>query len=145
MSALDETPPFPNSIETIDELRTFLWKQHGVTVGEDDPILLVFTMHRVALAQQERHYDRQRKHFIEAINQSISHFTCDVKGAIETFKNEAIGDVVRERIEAMNEASRQADRASANIRKYMFYLGILTAVNLLAVFFSIGLLFSVTR
>ena len=145
MSALDDMPPLPNSIETTEELRTFLWKQHGVTVGEDDPILMVFTMLRVALDRQERHYERQRTEFVGTIKQSVSYFTCDVKAAIDAFKNEAIGDVVRERVEAMNEAARQADRATGKFKKNLLYLSIITAVNLIAVVFNVGLLFAAAR
>lgn len=145
MSALDDMPPLPHRIETTDELRTYLWNQHGVTVGEDDPILLVFTMHRVALAQQEDHYERQRTEFLGTIKQSVGYFTSDVKAAIDAFKNEAIGDVVRERVEAMNEAARQADRATGKFNKNLLYLSIITAVNLLAVVFNIGLLFAAAR
>lgn len=145
MSALDDMPPLPNSIETIDELRTFLWKQHGVTVGEDDPILLVFTMLRVGLDQQERHNERERRALAEAVKAAADTFTRDVDVSIKTFKNEAIGDVVRERVEAMNEAARQADRATGKFKKNLQYLSVITAVNLLAVVFNIGLLFAAAR
>ncbi|WP_404424266.1 hypothetical protein [Thalassospira australica] len=145
MSALDDMPPLPNSIETIDELRTFLWKQHGVTVGEDDPILLVFTMLRVGLDQQERHNERERRALSEAVQAAADTFTRDVDVSIKTFKNEAIGDVVRERVEAMNEAARQADRATGKFRKNLLYLSIITAVNLIAVVFNVGLLFAAAR
>lgn len=145
MSALDDMPPLPNSIETIDELRTFLWKQHGVTVGEDDPILLVFTMLRVGLDQQERYNERERRALAEAVQAAADTFTRDVDISIKTFKNEAIGDVVRERVEAMNEAARQADRATSKFRKNLLYLSIITAVNLIAVVFNVGLLFAAAR
>ena len=145
MSALDEKPPLPNNIDTVDELRTFLWRQHEVSIGTDDPILVVYTMLKVALNQIEQQHAKDRQETEKAVKAAANTFTTDVSIAIKNFKEEAIGDVVRERVQAMNEAARQADRASSNIRKCMFYLGILTAVNLLAVFFSIGLLFSVTR
>lgn len=145
MSALDEKPPLPNSIETVDELRAFLWRQHEVAIGVDDPILVVHTMLRVTLNQIEQQNAKDRREMEKAVKAAADTFTTDVSIAIKNFKEEAIGDVVRERVQAMNEAARQADRASANIRKSMFYQGILTAVNLLAVFFSIGLLFSVAR
>ena len=145
MSALDDMPPLPNSIETIDELRTFLWKQHGDTVGEDDPILLVFTMLRVGLDQQERYNERERRALAEAVQAAADTFTRDVDISIKTFKNEAIGDVARERVEAMDEAARQADRATGKFRKNLLYLSIITAVNLIAVVFNVGLLFAAAR
>ncbi|MDP2699941.1 hypothetical protein [Thalassospira sp.] len=145
MSSLDDMPPLPDSIDTSDELRTFLWKKHEVSVGKDDPILLVFTMLRIALDQQEKLNERTRRDTEKAVQAAADGFTRDVNVSIQTFKNEAIGDVVRERVEAMNEAARQADRATANFKKSLFALGILTAVNLLAAFFTLGVLFITIR
>jgi DNA integrity scanning protein DisA with diadenylate cyclase activity len=145
MSALDDKPPLPNSIETIDELRTFLWQQHEISVGKDDPILLVFSMLRVALVQVEQQNAMSRREMEKSVQSAADVFTRDVTISIKNFKEEAIGDVVRERVQAMSEAARQADRATGKFKKNVFYLGLITAVNLLSAFFMIGLLFSVAR
>ncbi len=145
MSSLDDKPPLPNSIDTVDELRTYLWQQHETSVGKDDPIVLVFTMLKVALAQVEQQNANSRREMEKSVQVAADAFTRDVTIAIKNFKEEAIGDVVRERVEAMNEAARQADRATGKFKKTVFYLALITAVNLLAAFFMIGLLFSVAR
>ena len=145
MSALDESPPLPVNIDTFEDLRTYLWQQHGTTVNPDDPVMLVFTMLRVGLDQHEQLNERNRQDLANSVQAIADGFTTDVNQSIQTFKEEAIGDVVRERIEAMNEAARQADRATSNFKKLLFYQAILTAVNLLAAFFTIGVLFTLVR
>lgn len=142
---LDETPPVPVAMDNFEELRGYLWKIHGITIAEDDPILVVFTMLRVALDQHELSNDRYLKELDEAVQASATKFTEDVSNAIAEFKEEAIGDVVRERIAAMNEAARQADRATAQFRKLLLYLSVLTATCLLSTIFTIGVLFTVSR
>ena len=100
--------------------------------------MLVFTMLRVGLDQHEQLNERNRLNLANAVQAIADGFTKDVNQSIQTFKEEAIGDVVRERIEAMNEAT-------SNFKKLLFYQAILTAVNLLAAFFTIGVLFTLVR
>ena len=86
-SVLDEAPPPPLTMDSIEELRTHLWKVHQVTV-----------------------------------------------------ENEALTDAVRERLSAMQEAARLADTAQDRFRKMVKLISILTALNLVAVVFTLGVL-----
>mgnify|MGYP003110803075 CR=1 FL=1 len=144
-SALDDMPPPPDALDTFEDLRAYLWKCHGVTVGDDDPILLVFSMLRAATTLQERNQLRLSGDLEKTLKAAVEAFTRDVNVSIATFKNEAIGDVVRERVEAMNESAKQADTAVARFKKCLFAQSIMTAVNILAALFTIGVLFTVTR
>ena len=145
VSALDDLPPPPDTLETFEDLRSYLWQSHGVTVGADDPILLVYSMLRVAAAMQEKNQKQLSADLKKAIAATAEGFTRDVNVSIATFKNEAIGDVVRDRIEAMNQSAKQADTAVERFRKCLRMQTILTAVNVLAVLLSIALLYIVSR
>ena len=72
----EKTPELP-AITTIDELRTYLHAQHGVTVGENDPVMLVFSMHRVFLNDYEHMLDRHNTALTSVLETAIRGLTAD--------------------------------------------------------------------
>ncbi len=139
-SVLDEAPPPPLTMDSIEELRTHLWKVHQVTVEDGDPVLMIYTIHKVVLDEHRRLIDQHNRTLSGIIQAQADAFTTDVTAAIEDFKNEALTDAVRERLSAMQEAARLADTAQDRFRKMIKLISILTALNLVAVVFTLGVL-----
>ena len=61
----------PPSIEDGEQLRAWLHAEHGVAVGEDDPVMLVHSIHRAALADYERMLERHNRVFTETIGSAL--------------------------------------------------------------------------
>ncbi|PKR56323.1 hypothetical protein [Thalassospira lohafexi] len=139
-SVLDEAPPPPLTMDSIEELRTHLWKVHQVNVEDGDPVLMIYTIHKVVLDEHRRLIDQHNRTLSGIIQAQAETFTTDVTSAIEDFKNEALTDAVRERLSAMQEAARLADTAQDRFRKMVKLISILTALNLVAVVFTLGVL-----
>ncbi len=139
MTALDAPPP-PPALESLDDLRTYLWQVHQVTVSADDPLLMTYTVHKVALNEIARlldHYERALSDNVKATGET---FTDDVTAAIERFQAEALTDTVRERLAAMQEAARLSDASQIQFRRLIRVLTGLTLVNLVAALVSLGVL-----
>ncbi|WP_417247593.1 MULTISPECIES: hypothetical protein [Pseudomonadota] len=139
-SILDEAAPPPLTMDSIEELRIHLWKVHQVTVEDSDPVLMIYTIHKVVLDEHRRLIDQHNRTLSGIIQAQADSFTADVTAAIEDFKNEALTDAVRERLSAMQEAARLADTAQDRFRKMVKLISILTALNLVAVVFTLGVL-----
>lgn len=143
-SLLDDTPPPPVTMDSIEELRTYLWQQHQITVDQDDPILLVHTILRLSLDEQRRLNDQYNRALSQTLRDASQDFTKDVLTAIDAFKAEALGDVVRERIKTMNETAEMAEDAIGQFARLLRTQKILTTLNILAVVFVVGVLSALT-
>ncbi|WP_142850717.1 hypothetical protein [Telmatospirillum sp. J64-1] len=145
MSALDSPPPPPLTMDSLEDLRAYLARTHRTIVAEDDPILMLYTIHRVALDEFMRLLDRQEQALSDQVRATGENLKKEVETLIEGFKSEALGAAVRERIAAMQEAARMADTAQDRFRKNLRLLSILTALNFAAVVFTLGVLTVLTR
>tara|TARA_R110001583_G_scaffold195530_1_gene375479 strand:- start:19333 stop:19773 length:441 start_codon:yes stop_codon:yes gene_type:complete len=141
---LDDTPPPPVTMDSIEELRTYLWQQHQITVDADDPVLLVHTILRLSLDEQRRVNDQYNRALSQTVRDSSQDFTKDVLAAINAFKAEALGDVVRERIRTMNETAEMAEDATRQFSRLLRTQKILTTLNIVAVVFVVGVLSALT-
>jgi hypothetical protein len=124
----DDQPP-PPEITTVEALREHLWRAHGVTVGTDDPVLMVHTLHQVLLGDWERAMNTQRRLLSQAVAASAQSFAEDARRSIEAFKEEVLADALRQKSVAMNEAAKLADQAQAQFRTLLRTLSILTILN----------------
>lgn len=145
MTALDAPPPPPLTMDSLEDLRAHLWKVHQVTVDPADPILMLHTIHRVALDEYRRLLDQHNRALSDQVRASAKSFTDDVRAEIEAFKAEALGAAVRERLAAMQEAARLADTAQDRFRRNIKLLTTLTVINFACVVFVLGVLTVLVR
>jgi hypothetical protein len=131
-------------MDSVEELRTYLWQQHQITVDADDPVLLVHTILRLSLDEQRRVNDQYNRALSQTVRDSSQDFTKDVLAAIDAFKAEALGDVVRERIRTLNETAEMAEDATRQFSRLLRTQKILTTLNILAVVFVVGVLSALT-
>ncbi|WP_413208474.1 hypothetical protein [Rhodospirillum sp. A1_3_36] len=125
----DDRPP-PPEITTVEALREHLWRTHGTTVGTDDPLLMVHTLHQVFLGDWERAMNTQRRLLSQAVAASAQSFAEDARRSIEGFKDEVLTDALRQKSVTMNEAAKLADQAQARFRRLLRTLTLLTTLNI---------------
>lgn len=144
-TVLDEAPPPHLTMDNIEELRAYLWKRHGVTIGLDDPIMLLNTLNLLALAQHEKLIEKHNDTLAKEVSSAAAKFGADMQQALERFKNEALSDVVRDRVQSMNHSAELADRTVVQFRKTLRTQKILTAINILSVVCALGVLAALAR
>ena len=133
-------PPLLSGEESLEELRSILWRAHGVSVDRHDPVLMVHTIHRVALHDIERMLDGQARRFSDAGEALAGKLATDVTAAIEDLKSEALTDALRERLATVHQTAELTTACINRIRKTCRQLVWLTLANYLAVAFSLGVL-----
>lgn len=109
----DTETPDDVSVTSLDELRAYLHSEHGVSVGQDDPILLQFTMNRLFLAEYDQLLDRHNTAITSVIGKAV-------KGLTE----EAISENLKEQV-------RLADRTQQEFERQYKRAKLLSVVNLI--------------
>ncbi|MEQ8664832.1 MAG: hypothetical protein RIC16_03825 [Rhodospirillales bacterium] len=140
--ALNEAPPPPvmSGEESLEELRAILWRTHGISVDAHDPVLMVNTIHRVALKDFERMLDGQARRFSDAGGAVADKLATDISGTIEELKTKALNDALRERLMTINETAQLTTETVKKFRKTFRQLVWLTLANYLAVTVTLGIL-----
>jgi len=65
----------PPECTTIDAMRAYLHRQHGVGVGPEDPVLFLHTMFRVFLGDYERLLQRHHQAITQVIGEALMGLT----------------------------------------------------------------------
>jgi Na+-translocating ferredoxin:NAD+ oxidoreductase RnfC subunit len=126
--------------QSLDELRAQLLKLHGVTVSADDPILMVYTIHRVAVDEFADMLARHEQAHSQALEETSAKHREAVSRAVEEIASEVMSDTVRERLLAMQEAAITADRSQQAMRRHLRRVMLLTACSTLAAITATGAL-----
>jgi len=146
MSELDAPPPPPLLGEgSLEELLTLLWKTHKVTVDEFDPILMVHTIHKVAIVDFQRMLDRYSRVYSDMTNEAAQAFSDDVKQSIEELKSTALTDAVRERLATIKDTAELTNNLQNRLRKSARQILVLTILNYLGVAITLGVLIYVIK
>lgn len=134
--------------QSLDELRAHLLKTHGAAVAADDPILMVYTIHRVAVDEMAAMLEAAKADQVDALEKaSATHREAmeaasakhreAVEKAVESIASEVMTDTVRERLLAMQEAAVTADRTHTAMRRLVWRLSLLSLMTSLAAILAV--------
>lgn len=101
------------SITSVDELKAYLHSAHGVSVGTDDPIMLVHTINSLHIQETEKLHKRHNLALTEAL-------TIVVKG----MTSDAISQNLQEQV-------RLADRTHQEFERQYKRTRLLSVVNII--------------
>ncbi len=132
-------------MDSMEDLRAYLWKVHQVTVDSSDPILMLHTIHRVALDEYRRMLDQHSRTLSDQVRGIAANVAGEIRAVVDEFKSEASAAAVRERVAAIQEATRLADTAQAAFRRNIRLLIGITVLNIVAVVFVLGALTVLVR
>lgn len=132
-------------MDSMEALRAHLWKLHQTTVDIADPVLMVYSIHQVALADMQRHLDQANRALSDQVRGIVAGATSDIRAVVDLFKADATAEAVKAKVEAIQEAAKLADTSQTAFRRSTRLLSILTAINLTAVVFVLGALTVLTH
>lgn len=112
--------------QSIDDLRAALLKDHGASVGKDDPVLMVYTIHRAALGETVQALDAFRTTLRDEVTAISRGHTAEVRAALAEIHDAVTSDALKQRLAAMQEAAVLADRSTAALRRLVFRLSLLS-------------------
>lgn len=73
-----------------DEVRTAIHREHGVSIGKDDPILMIFTAQKLFVEKLAASQDEMMRRFREDMQQTILELQSVSKKNAETIINASI-------------------------------------------------------
>lgn len=122
------TPPLPPA-QSMDDLRAALLRTHGTTVGREDPVLMVYTIHRAALGETVQALDDFRAKLAEEVASISAAHSTEVRAALNGISEAVMSDALKQRLAAMQEAAVLADRTTTDMRRIATRLAILSFAN----------------
>ncbi|GAK46864.1 conserved protein [Tepidicaulis marinus] len=140
MSVLDTPPPPPLTMDSLEELRAYLWKVHQVTVDQNDPILMLHTIHKVALDEYARLLDGHKRQLSENVEKITKDLCDEVRLIIGDLEADALNDAVRERLATIHEAERLSGKTLAHLKQTLKAQRLLTLINFAALGCALGVL-----
>lgn len=133
-------PPVLADEESLEALRSLLWRVHQATVEKDDPILMAYTIHRAALSDFQKMLDAQTRRFSDAAHQTAEQLGREISSMIDDVKAKALNDAIRERLAAINEAAQVAEQSQIAMKKTARRMTIVAGVSMAGALLSLAVL-----
>ena len=118
----------PQTHMSLADLRTRIWEVHGVTVGEDDPVMVLHTIHAAFLDDYQAMLDRHHEAMRASVGEIVGELSATLSETVETFQSETLTESLRDKIAQISEQARIADQAKAGMRRIAWAVGALSLV-----------------
>ncbi len=125
--SLDQAPM------SLKQLKAKNWEETGVTVGRDDPILIMRVIQQLTLDEYENLLKTHSQAITVYMGQSAEVFTKNVQQSILEFKQEILTESLRERLIMITELTSQNKRLLKQTKRQSKIMAILTVINLTSV------------
>lgn len=122
-------------VGSLGDFRTVIWERHGLTLDDDDPVMVYRTIHELALSDLEALLSRHNDALTAVMTRAIEPAANGLKASIEAFQAETLDNSLREKIAQISEQSRIAEATLADmkrIRRQVFFISLGNAGVLLA-------------
>lgn len=121
---------------SLDELRRRLMSDTGIPLSADDPVLLIYAIHRVALDEQAALSAALLQDTREDIEAATTQVTAEMSqalnGLIHTVKEQLSSHTLNARLKAMQEAAIVGNEAVTGMRRMVRWAAVITSLNILA-------------
>lgn len=122
--------------KTREQLRQILMAETGIPVSADDPVLLVYAIHRVSLEEQTAIMATLLAEAREVLDASTTKAAADLaatlKGQMAALKEQIASDTLRERLTAMQETAVLANQAVTGMQRQVRWGAAISSLTILA-------------
>lgn len=119
-----------------EELRRVLMCDTDIPVSRDDPVLLIYGIHRVALNEQATVTDALLAKTREDIEAATTQVTAEMSQAlselIRAVKDHLSSNTLNARLKAMQEAAVVGNEAVTGMRRMVRWAALITTLNIMA-------------
>ena len=134
----------PQTHMSLADLRTRIWEVHGLTMDENDPVLVLHTVHAAFLEDYQAMLDRHHEAVRASVGEIVGELSANLSETVEAFQSETLTESLREKIAQISEQTRIANAAQAGMRRIAWAVGVLAFVSCgaaaLSLFFFLQLL-----
>lgn len=139
----ESAPAAPVAL-SVEEARKLLAERHGTVVGDDDPLLMLVTLHQGFLADYERLLARHSAALESLLGQTGDTVSGSVRESLSVLRDEALAGALRNILAKVTEEPRSSEslfeRFGAASRSLIQVLSVLTAMSWLAAAAAVAVL-----
>ncbi len=126
-----EKPPLKFNVQDIKE---HIWKKHGISVGDDDPILAIWSIHELFLEQfihDQNNISLQNLRELIKINGQYSDaLNRRIVEALKLFQDETLHGTIQNNLSKIVEISREGEKIIDHFKNQQKFLKTMTFINL---------------
>lgn len=119
-----------------DKLRRQLMSDTGIPLSADDPVLLIYGIHRIALDEQTELsaalLQETREDIEAATTQVTAEMSQALSGLIRTVQEQLSSHTLNARLKAMQEAAIVGNEAVTGMRRMVRWAALITTINIMA-------------
>ncbi|MBS4047936.1 MAG: hypothetical protein KG075_16450 [Alphaproteobacteria bacterium] len=115
------------------EVRTMLLAEHGVAVGEDDPILMSVTLHAAFMGDLARSLEAHRKAQNESFQQAVVGVVESVTQSANKLRDALLDGAVRSVLNGVAQQSEALGTLQSKTKSQLIAQAVLTGLNWAAV------------
>jgi hypothetical protein len=139
----DAPPAFP--VMSLDDARALLVREHGVAVGNDDPLLMVVSLHQGMI----RDYDamlRRHDDAVRALLGATGNACAEaVEAVLDSLKDKTVKASLDQAFALVERQAEAMERFRRTLSRHRLVHTILTVLSLVGCGLAITILFSIVR
>jgi len=113
--------------------RQLILAKHKVAVGEDDPVLMMVTLHSAFLDEMDRVYRQHADALAVGYSKALQDGAQSISAAVQTLRDEMLHGAVKSVLAGVAQHAESVALIKQKFRLLLIALSILTAANWLAV------------
>lgn len=144
LEAGGDLPPAPRAM-SLDDARAMLVREHGVAVKNDDPVLMLVSLHQGFLSDYEamlRRHDQAIRGFLGATGEACAQA---VEAVLASLKDKTVKASLDQAFALVERQAVAMDELRRALRRHRIVTTILTLLSLAACGLATGILVSIIR
>ncbi len=114
---------------SFNDLKTIIWQKTKTTIGDDDPVMILWVMMQSALEDHGKLLDQQRDQITKVNSKNLDDFSVKVSFELAEFRKEVLSDVTKERVKQTKSYFSKMEQSRVFIEKIMKKGTIFAVVN----------------
>ena len=130
---------------SVDQVRERLAGEHQILVGDDDPILMSVTMHRMFAEDHRRLAVLLLDNQVEALGKAVSEAAATIKTRLEDIDDELVKASLQNTMATIRETASILESADTALKRHRRGMVALTAANWCVLAIAIGLFLHISQ
>ncbi len=140
----DDRPPLPD-VMSLDDARAVLVREHGVAIGDDDPILMAVTLHQGFVQDLDRLLARHSEGVSALLAATGNSYADTVEKVLESLKDKTVKASLEQSFALIAEQTKAMETLRRRMRRHGLYHTLLSFVTLGTLVLALAILSHIIR
>ncbi len=141
---IDDRPPLPD-VMSLDDARAVLVREHGVAIGNDDPILMAVTLHQGFVRDLDRLLARHGEGISALLSVTGNSYADTVEKVLESLKDKTVKASLEQSFALIAEQTKAMETLRRRMRRHGLYHTLLSFVTLGTLVLALAILSHIIR